>query len=175
MVTLQLSVFVRAGYRIEYEYDSLDRLIKVTHPNNKTVNYIYDAVGNRTYKVIVKGPLNPDINHSGRVDFIDFAILAQDWLKFGEYLPGDINKDGIVDIEDLAVMADYWLTSGKPQPPNPDINHSGIVNFADFAILAEEWFLSGSCLLGDLNRDGIVDTKDLAIMADYWLKPGEPL
>lgn len=39
IILLQLAVSAHAGYRIEYEYDSLDRLVKVTHPAGETVNY----------------------------------------------------------------------------------------------------------------------------------------
>ena len=56
VILLLLAVSAHASYQIEYEYDSLDRLIKVTHPNGESVLYVYDAVGNRIQKVTAVNP-----------------------------------------------------------------------------------------------------------------------
>lgn len=57
--------------------------------------------------------LNPaDIDEDGNVDFIDFAILASQWLQAPGVPSADIAPmpagDGIVDAEDLAVFCDNW-------------------------------------------------------------------
>ena len=56
-------------------------------------------------------------------------------------LAGDITGEGIVDFIDLALLADQWLQPpGIPSAdiaPGPD--GDGIVNFLDFAELAENW------------------------------------
>jgi YD repeat-containing protein len=159
----------------KYEYDALNRLTRVVYDEATSIEYTYDAAGNRTRKV-VKGPLSPDINHSGIVNFIDFAILAQDWLKSSDHLPGDLNRDDIVDVKDLKIMADYWLHPGEHQPPNPDINHSGMVNFIDFAIFASHWleeecgYMNEWCAGADINWSTTVDFDDLAILAQHWLE-----
>jgi len=108
VILLLLAVYSPAGYRIEYRYDSLDRLAKVIHPSGETVIYSYDAVGNRTRKTVTVMP-SPDINHSGRVDFVDFGILSKNWLSSGSNLQGDLNHSGTVDIHDLKIIADHWL------------------------------------------------------------------
>ena len=36
---------------INYSYDSLNRLTQVAYPDNSTINYIYDAGGNRLHQV----------------------------------------------------------------------------------------------------------------------------
>jgi outer membrane protein assembly factor BamB len=62
-----------------------------------------------------------DVQPSWKVDFIDFAILANNWLNctdpadesctstYGIYAPGDINRDLYVDFDDVAEVAAKWL------------------------------------------------------------------
>jgi len=100
---------------ITYEYDSLNRLTRVVYDETTSIEYTYDAAGNRLRKLVIQPP-NPDTDLSGTVDFIDYARLAEDWLKPVDHRKGDLdlNRDGIVDIYDLAIMADYWLDPGEP-------------------------------------------------------------
>jgi len=52
-----------------------------------------------------------DLNNDWKVDFRDFAVLAQCWKT--DDLRGDIGPiprpDGTVDVKDLALMGEYWL------------------------------------------------------------------
>jgi len=66
-----------------------------------------------------------DIQPSWMVDFMDFAMLANNWLEctdpldetscgegissYGTYAPGDIDRDLYVDFRDFATLADKWL------------------------------------------------------------------
>ncbi len=54
-----------------------------------------------------------DLNQDGRVDFMDFAILACQWLQTPGQPSADIvpfhARDGIVNILDLRVLAAQWL------------------------------------------------------------------
>jgi hypothetical protein len=55
-----------------------------------------------------------DINHDGRVDGCDFAILSQNWMyeiPQGQSCRADINRDGLVNQEDLYELAALWLWS----------------------------------------------------------------
>jgi len=97
----------------KYEYDGLNRLVRVVYDENTSIEYTYDAVGNRLRKLVVEPP-NPDINLSGKVNFIDLARLGENWLEEGDHIKGDLNLDGVVDIEDVAIIADYWLQPGEP-------------------------------------------------------------
>jgi YD repeat-containing protein len=38
--------------QVAYQYDNLNRLQKVTYPNGTTVDYTYDALGNRSSKIV---------------------------------------------------------------------------------------------------------------------------
>jgi len=96
-----------------YEYDSVNRLIRLVYDANTSVEYAYDAAGNMTRKLVIQPP-NPDTDLSGIVNFIDLAELAENWLEPVDHRPGDLNRDDKVDIEDLKIMADYWLEPGEP-------------------------------------------------------------
>jgi hypothetical protein len=69
--------------------------------------------------------LSFDTNNDGIVNFLDFAVFANNWH-------GDMNA--------LAEFASQWL---QPSTTNADIapspNGDGIVNFLDFAVFAENW------------------------------------
>ena len=45
-----LSVAVPSAKSVQYGYDSLQRLTRVKHPDGTTVDYVYDALGNRLMK-----------------------------------------------------------------------------------------------------------------------------
>jgi hypothetical protein len=51
-----------------------------------------------------------NIDGIGKVDFIDYAILALDWLETGLDLEGDINGDSRVHNVDLDILTEYWLS-----------------------------------------------------------------
>ncbi|HDJ28578.1 MAG TPA: hypothetical protein ENF28_04965 [Proteobacteria bacterium] len=51
-----------------------------------------------------------DLDINGEVDFRDFFIFAQSWLKVYGSLAADLNNDSQVDTADLAIFTDNWLT-----------------------------------------------------------------
>jgi len=53
------------------------------------------------------------LNNGGSVNFKDYAILANDWLRTDTNLPGDINGDNVVDGNDLCILAENWLKYSK--------------------------------------------------------------
>ncbi len=63
------------------------------------------------------------------VNFIDFAIFADNWQKSGSGLAGDFDDSGDVDTNDLATLAFFWLSG----PPPLDVFES----FKD-ALLADD-------------------------------------
>lgn len=112
-VGLLIGFWPSSSNAAKYEYDPLNRLTRVVYDENTSIEYSYDSVGNRTRELVIEPP-NPDINLSGRVNFIDLAGLAENWLTCGDHQPGDLNLDGTINIEDLSIMADYWLAPGEP-------------------------------------------------------------
>jgi len=99
-----------------YEYDPLNRLIRVVYNETTSIEYTYDAVGNRTRRV---STLIADASVDGRVNFEDLAILALHWLEEGCIYPewcdrADIDWSSEVDVEDLAIFAQLWLEDMGP-------------------------------------------------------------
>ena len=52
-----------------------------------------------------------DLTIDCRIDFYDFAIMANHWLEFkpNTAIPGNLNTDFYVNYEDLRLFSDYWL------------------------------------------------------------------
>lgn len=85
-------------------------------------NYRYNYVASAAWYYFNEVRLNPfnlrpcfaeccaaNIDETGRVNFIDFAIFASDWRKSNLGLAGDINGDGLVNWGDLVLLCEYWL------------------------------------------------------------------
>jgi hypothetical protein len=49
-----------------------------------------------------------DLNDDAKINFVDYAVLANDWLKQGPNLSGDINSDGLVTFSDLKPLIFHW-------------------------------------------------------------------
>ncbi|MHC4327591.1 MAG: hypothetical protein ACYSWW_05655 [Planctomycetota bacterium] len=43
------------------------------------------------------------------MDFLDYSILADQWLEEGAILPADLIYDNRIDEQDLAEFAQQWL------------------------------------------------------------------
>ncbi|MHC4570755.1 MAG: outer membrane protein assembly factor BamB family protein [Planctomycetota bacterium] len=102
-----------------------DGTIIITDSNNMVV-----AIGGDGCEGQVPALHRPeDLNTDWAMDFIDFAVMAADWLQctditldpetrfpFCDYagdeifLAGDINRDQYVDLADLAALAYRWLS-----------------------------------------------------------------
>lgn len=94
-----------------YDYDSLNRLVRVTYDSGFQITYAYDEVGNRTQRV---SRWLADVSIDGTVNFRDFALVASYWLNTNCAYPdfcgeADINHSTAVNIEDLALLANQWL------------------------------------------------------------------
>jgi hypothetical protein len=55
-----------------------------------------------------------NLNGIDPVDFSDFALLADYWLRTGSEISADVDGDGEVDSTDLATIAGYWLSNCPP-------------------------------------------------------------
>jgi len=73
----------------------------------------YVNPGGSIQSVIDDPNVKADLSHDYFVDFKDYAILANDWLKTDPNLPGDINGDNIVDYNDLEIFTRNWLRYSK--------------------------------------------------------------
>ena len=49
---------------------------------------------------------DPDLNHDGKVNLIDFSIMLSHWLE--DYDAADLNSDGVVNLGDFSILLFYW-------------------------------------------------------------------
>ena len=54
-----------------------------------------------------------DFNNDGLVNFRDYCILAEEWLKVENPLMADLVDDNRVDVQDLTEFCRQWLTLGR--------------------------------------------------------------
>lgn len=99
---------------IKYEYDTMNRLTKVTYADGSTVSYTYDQLGNRLSKsVFVK--LAGDVTGSGDVDVQDATIVVNYILGTEndddyDYSLADMNNDGEIDVFDVTAIINVILS-----------------------------------------------------------------
>lgn len=66
-------------------------------------------VGNETVAAgLPKAALRGDVNHDGRVNLLDFSIVAFWYQRQVPPDDADVNQDGRVDLVDFSIMAYYW-------------------------------------------------------------------
>jgi hypothetical protein len=99
--------FIATSYEDEWPavVRTRDTRIWVAWMSNEAV------IPNGNFEIYLKGSLAGDLNSDGRIDIVDYTLVA---IAYGtqpgdqSYNPvADINKDGIVDIRDLWVVAYY--------------------------------------------------------------------
>ena len=82
--------------------DSLDNCPDKANPNQ--IDSDADGIGDECECDAANlDGLNP-------VDFMDFAILADDWMLMGPNLAGDTNRDDKVNHDDLMQLFEHWLS-----------------------------------------------------------------
>ncbi|OHB73009.1 MAG: hypothetical protein A2Z25_09805 [Planctomycetes bacterium RBG_16_55_9] len=157
------------------------------HPNAQGAGMIAEAI----VDVLIGLRALPDFNGDAKVDFRDFARLAQSWLENDPMLdiapPPDV--DGIVDYRDLAGLAEYWLKEiglvahwpldereGEVAGDNA-ADHHGTLH-GDPVWQPEDGVIAGALLLDGL--DDYVSTAYVSNPAERpfsvfaWIKGGAP-
>ncbi len=95
----------------------------INDPSKRYSNLRYNYVGSAAWYYFNEVRLNPlnlrpcfaecraaNIDGGDRVNFLDYAILASDWLEDGFGLAGDLNGDRRVQWVDLNIITRYWLS-----------------------------------------------------------------
>ncbi len=115
MIFLLIVVSTSVGLGVTYQYDSLNRLSKVTYDDGTKIVYSYDPSGNRSQRVIA---VLSDFDVDGDVDMTDFLILAEQWLSTPGEPSADVapwpETDNIINLLDMAVLANDWLSDTNP-------------------------------------------------------------
>ena len=120
------------------------------------------------------GYLPEDLNRDCYVDFLDFAMLAGQWLAEEPAYNCDLLADDerIVNLPDFGVFASYWRDDTCQSSNGCGGSYfdlSRTVDFADLTIFAGYWLEPVVTLLSDLNTDGVINVEDVAIVAGGWL------
>jgi YD repeat-containing protein len=113
ILILGLNILSLSAYGTSYEYDTLNRLTRVTYDGGFQIVYSYDEVGNRIQRIATNVA---DITVDGSVNLKDFTLVAAHWMQTDCNQPdwcegADFDHSGSVDIFDLATFAKYWLSS----------------------------------------------------------------
>lgn len=107
-----------------------------------------------------------DFTGDGFVNFRDYCILAEKWLKVENPLAADLIDDNRIDEQDLAAFCEKWLT---PCYDCNDVNiyTDGRIDFKDYCLWAQGYLQQGP-LKGDITGNGMVDIADLKALAFHW-------
>ena len=90
-----------------YSYDVTGRLISATYDDGSSIQYTYDANGNRLSRSISAGTVcKGDFDSDGDVDGHDSADFASD---FASQLPAaDLNNDTFFNAQDVQIFANVF-------------------------------------------------------------------
>lgn len=100
------------------------------------------------------------------VNFRDFCVLAEEWLKEGNPLRADLVDDNKIHEQDLEAFCQQWLTPCY-DCSQADIYKDGKIDFKDYALWAENWQQQGP-FDGDITGEGTVDIVDLKALLFHW-------
>ena len=114
----------------KYEYDSLNRLSKVTEPSGKTTSYLYDRAGNRIQETVLQGNSSTTTTYSYNeqnrlTDTITRAGFATEKVKY-EY---DNNGNTLVKLKETT------------KPVDPELSGSFAFNKAGTSTVREVSFM----------------------------------
>lgn len=100
---------------VSYTYDTLNRLTMVKYSNGVTINYTYDALGNRTKKIVnSSNQMRGDVDGDGKVNIDDVTALITYLLDPNSsginINNADCDMDGRVNIDDITSLITYLLS-----------------------------------------------------------------
>ena len=99
-------------YDPDNDGNSLASLGVHEHWNNPTDKQYSRNLGTGNGIELLALPMLADLNEDGKINLVDFAILASQWRQVPGVPSADIappdSGDGIVDIYDLELLVDDW-------------------------------------------------------------------
>jgi YD repeat-containing protein len=107
---LLISSFFSHAETVIYQYDDLNRLIRVEQPDGSAIDYDYDEVGNRIRKEVTPRTSCPgDANGDSDIDADDLSVLIID-LNNGcaGDCQGDVDGNGVVNESDISLFTEYF-------------------------------------------------------------------
>ena len=122
-----------AQYTITYEYDELNRLVKVDYPNGQRVEYAYDALGNRISRTVSQLGVIQTITLSAGWNWISVYVEG-DAVALIQALENGLGDKGIT-IKDSDISTDYY---GEDFGWFGELDALGIVNEQMYMINVSE-------------------------------------
>jgi hypothetical protein len=119
------------------------------------------------------GPVVPcaDFTGDGFVNFHDYCILVEEWLKEQNPLKTDLVDDNKINGRDLDAFCGQWLMPCY-DCNDVDIYTDGKIDFKDYCLWAQGYLQQGP-LKGDVTGNGTVDLADLKALIFHWAKSCE--
>ena len=111
-----LLLFSGAMAEIRYDYDELNRLIRVQYDNGTNVTYIYDELGNRLSRIVVPDSSAPDIPSAPSVPNGAVSVPTSSNLSWSG---GDPDGDSVI----------YNLYIGTDNPPTSRVASGASTSF----------------------------------------------
>jgi len=87
---------------IQYEYDALNRLIRVIYDENTSIEYIYDAVGNRTRRVVIWPYHSADPDNDNVISMLEILSYIDQWAL------GNVSMLEVLEGIDLWAAGHYY-------------------------------------------------------------------
>jgi YD repeat-containing protein len=191
IATVLLFAVPGQAYRIEYCYDSLNRLVKVIHPNGETVFYTYDEVSNRIRKVVTANPspvLTGSIIADGQVqrstvksisvEFNENVTISRDALSIRGASHGSISLTSAAFNYNAGTFTATWTLAQSL----PDDEYTATLDNTKIAdaggkkldgngdgVGGDNATFTFYRLFGDSTGDAVVDYADLSLLASRWL------
>ena len=172
-----------------YNYDNLNRLIKVVYGNGTTVTYSYDELGNRLSKKVTGSTgstftINVDITPEGSGSVtgggtytygstVELNAIANEGYRFLKWTDEVTDNPRTITVsQNMTYTAQFVVDSNIPG----DVNGDGTVTAVDITALYNYLLNSDTSNLinGDVNGDGHISAVDITVLYNYLLN-GTPI
>ncbi len=97
-------------YTFDADEEGMYDLTLIVNDGQDAIFKSYLAVDHLKLRCVEYGDLNTDC----KVDFMDYALLAENWIidcsqPIHDCSAADLFEDEMIDYKDIAVLAEYWL------------------------------------------------------------------
>ncbi len=134
---------------------------------------------------------NVELNNDEIINLVDFAIIAEAWMKTG-ISDRDLDRSGVIDHGDIGIFAQYYLANSSEDGWLEDSSTSPCIDAGDpnSEFSSEPWpngkrinmgafggteQASKSGNIADFNIDGRVNFTDLAELGKLWATSQEAI
>ena len=166
-----------------YTYDTNNRLTKVVYDNGVTVNYTYDALGNRTGKTVTgatstKYTITTSVTPAGsgsvtgagtygKGTTVELSAMSNAGYKFQQWSDGVASNPRTVIVSKNQSFKAQFTESGTVPDILGDIVEDGKVNNMDLGALVEAYINNTKVTEAtDIDEDGSLSIADITWLVD---------